>query len=485
MEIENKKKSRLSEMDLTSGNLFLKIPLFALPMALTTILQLLYSTVDLYTVANFGGGANSMSAVGSNSALINLITVFFISFSMGANVLMANAKGANDKDRANKVLHTSMILALITGILIGLVGYFLSPVLLKAMSTPELILPKAIQYMQIYFMGLPFLMIYNYGSQILRALGDSKRPFYILVISGLLNVIFDLILVICFNLDVIGVAVATIFSEFVSAVLVVLWLIVYKKGYVSLHFKDLKIDKQALLGIVKIGFPSGVQGLGYYIPGVLIQASLYDLTNCYINNVFVNVNEIVAGSAASSTIESYVYAFVEAFATAATSFVSQNYGAYKKENIKKIFWYSLLWSEIFCLLCALICYLLDDQLLSVFITESEGVNISNAILAGKVRMYIMIFTYGLDAIMDVVSFYLRGLNHSTSPSVITITSCIGIRLFFIYVLFKLEYFHNLTWLLIVYPISWTVASLILIPLALYVMNKEYKRMSNGESLHTV
>lgn len=475
--IKNKK-----EMDLTSGNLFLKMPLFALPMAFTTILQLLYSTVDLFTVSNFGGGSNSMSAVGSNSALINLIIVFFVSFSMGSNVLMANAKGADDKERANRILHSSLILAFLTGVLVGVIGYFISPFLLKMMNTPDSIITNATTYLKIYFIGLPFLMIYNYGSQILRALGDSKRPFYILVISGLINVIFDLIFVICFKLDVAGVAYATIFSEFVSALLIVLWLIFYKKGYVYLKFRDLKLDKQSLIGIVKIGFPSGIQGLGYYIPGVLIQSSLYALTSAVVFNTQVSVEEIVAGNAACSTVESYVYAFVEAFATASTSFVSQNYGANKKENIKKILWYSLFWSEVFCVICALLCFLLSDPILKIFITDGEGINTSNALLVGKERMYLLVFTYGIDAIMDVSSFYLRGLNHSTSPSVVTICTCIGIRLFFIYVLFPIETYHTLMWLLIIYPISWAIASLILLPMCIIIQNKEVNRMSKLEEI---
>jgi putative MATE family efflux protein len=473
-------KHPFGEMDLTSGNLFWKLPLFALPMAITTILQLLYSTVDLYTVAQFGGGANSMSAVGSNTALINLVIVFFVSFSMGANVVMANAKGANDKLRASKCLHTSMVLSLITGVFIGIIGYFVSPTLLKWMGTPVDILEKATLYLQVYFFGLPFLMIYNYGSQILRALGDSKTPLYILIITGIANVGFDLLFVIVLKGDVLGVAWATVLSEAVSAFLVVLWLFLNKKGYVSLHLRDMKMDSVSLKSIIRIGLPSGIQGLGFYIPGVLIQSSLYSLTSEVINNVSISVNEVVAGNAASSTIEGYVYAFVEAFATAATSFASQNYGANKKENIKKIFWYSLIWAQIACFVCSIIVFFASDPLLKVFITESEGVSTSNAILAGRLRLYIIVFTYFLDAIMDVSSFYLRGLGHSTSPSVVTIACCVGIRILFIYALFPLPIFHNLLWLLLVYPISWLVASAILIPMVIFIANKEIRLMKLKE-----
>lgn len=477
MSLEKQKKA---EMDLTSGNLFVKVLIFALPMAFTTILQLLYTTVDLYTVANFGEGANSMSAVGSNTALINLIITFFVSFSMGANVVMGNAKGANDKDRASKVLHTSMILALVTGIIVGAFGYFMTPLFLSWMSTPSDIIVKAEQYLKIYFLGLPFLMIYNYGSQILRALGDSKRPLYFLIISGLINVVFDLLFVIVFHLDVKGVAYATVLSEVVSAILVVVWLFVYKKGYVSLHIKELRIDKVSLISMVRIGFPSGLQGLGFCVPNVLIQASLYSINNLVIDSVSININEVVAGSSASSTVENYVYAFIEAFATACISFVSQNYGAKNKANIKKVLFYSIIWAEIFCLACSLICILLSDYILKVFITESEGVSVTNAIEAGRQRMILMVCTYGIDAIMDITSYYLRGMKHSTSPSIVTISCCVGLRCFFLYVLFPMEFFHTIIWLYMVYPITWTIASLILIPMTIKITNSEFKNMDDSK-----
>ncbi|HBE99073.1 MAG TPA: MATE family efflux transporter, partial [Firmicutes bacterium] len=208
--MENTKRNHFQEMDLTTGNLFWKIPLFSLPMALTTILQLLYTTVDLYTVSNFGGGSNSMSAVGSNSALINLLVSFFVSIAVGANVALGNAKGANHKDVAEKVLHTSLVFSLLVGLVVAIGGYFLAPYLLELMGTPEEIFAKSVEYLEIYFIGAPFLLVYNFGSQCLRALGDSRRPLYILIISGIINIAFDLIFVIFFDMDVSGVAWATV-----------------------------------------------------------------------------------------------------------------------------------------------------------------------------------------------------------------------------------------------------------------------------------
>ena len=462
-----------SEMDLTEGNLFWKIPLFALPMAFTTILQLLYTTVDLYTVSNFGGGSNSMSAVGSNTPLINLIVTFFVSFSLGSNVVMGNAKGAKDHSRAEKILHTSMVLGLLSGIFVGLIGYFISPYMLVWMNTPEGILKASTDYLQIYFLGLPFLMIYNYGSQVLRALGDSKRPLYILIISGLINVACDFLFVIVFKLDVIGVAWATVLSEVISALLILLWLFLYKKSFVHLEWKKMKIDKNALCEILKIGIPSGLQGLGFCIPNVMIQSSLYTITDYSIQGCKINIYEIVAGSSASSTIENYVFAFIDAFASAVTAFVGQNYGACKKKNIHKIFAYAIFWTFVTWGICSLVCCIFPDQVLSVFITEGEDISHTNALLAGKERMIMMVLTYSIDGLMDLSSAYLRGMKH---PSINTISCCVGLRIFFLLVLFPLPYFHTIFWLYFVYPLSWILSVLIFIPMILIIEKKAFREM---------
>lgn len=481
------KLKKHSEMDLTSGNLFLKIPLFALPMAFSTILQLLYSTVDLFTVSHYGGGNLSMSAVGSNSPLINLIVTLFVSLAIGCNVAIGNAKGANDQERAQRILSTSMILSVIVGIFVGILGFFLSPYLLDLMNTPDNILPLASTYLKIYFAGLPFLMIYNFGSQILRALGDSRRPFYFLAVSGLINVAFDLLFVIVCDMDVVGVALATIISEAISAILVVLWLSINKKGYVRLDFKHLTFDRVSLSQILKIGIPAGLQGLGFCIPNVLIQSSLYTIHNYTINGIAISENEILSGSSASSQIESYVYAFIEAFGLACVSFVGQNYGAGKKENIKKIYWYTMAWMSIACFVCAMIVLIIPNQILSVFISETnseDSVTIirENALAAGKERMYMMVFTYVLDGFMDISSQYLRGMRRSTAPAIITLVGCTGSRIVFILTLFTyVSYFHTIFWLYFCYPLSWILVDLIYIPVTLKIQKKAFKEIDDNNA----
>lgn len=471
---ENEKKNKrnaLREMDLTTGNLFWKIPLFALPMAVTTILQLLYTTVDLWTVSHYGGGSNSMSAVGSNSALINLIITVFVGMSLGANVTIANAKGANDPERASRSLHTSMILAVVSGVFVGVIGFFLAPYLLELMDTPEHIISLASQYLKIYFVGLPFLMVYNYASQILRALGDSRRPLFILIISGAVNILFDPFFVIVFHLDVAGVAWATVISEAVSAILGVWVLARNKNGFIRFSFKKLKVDRQALKEIIQIGLPAGIQGLAFNIPNVLIQANLYTITQ-----EGVSIDDIVAGAAAAAQIEGYIYALVEAFDAACVSMTGQNYGAGKKENLRKGFWYSLIWEAISCGLSAIIILLWSDPLIKVFLGNDETTNVANAVAAGRERIYIVGLTYFLDGVMAVCAGYLRGMKHSTTPAVVTLIGCTGSRILFLYTLFRLPYFHTITWLYAAFPISWILVDLAYIPITIIIEKKAFARI---------
>ncbi len=465
-----------TELDLTKGNLFTKFFIFVMPLMLTTILQLLYTTVDLWTVSNYGGGSLSMTAIGSNSALINLIITVLVSLSTGSSVCISVAKGSNNHERANKILHTSILIAIIGGVFIGLFGFFMAPVFLGLMDTPTSIITKAIDYLKIYFLGVPFLMIYNYGSQMLRSLGDSKRPLFILIISGIINVIFDLIFVISFKMDVKGVAYATVLSEIVSAILILAWFYINKNGFVKLNFKELKISKRELIDILKIGVPAGIQGLAFSIPNVIIQSSLYTIHDYTINGIPIAEEEIISGAAASQQIESYIFAMLDAFAVGLVSFVGQNYGANNKLNIKKCYWFSFIWMMIFWVISTIICAIFPHQLLSIFIKESEGVVLENALEAGKERLYIMAFTYFIDGLMDINSNYLRGMKVSTPPAIITMIGCSGTRILFLLTLFKVPYFHTIFWLYAVFPISWILVNIVYLPVILHYEKKIFKTL---------
>ena len=451
--------NKRTELDLTNGNLFLKMIYFAFPLMMTSVFQLLYTTIDLWTVSKYGGGSLSMSAIGSNSALINLVLTVLISVATGSNVCISIAKGEGNKEKAERILHTSFHIALYGGIAFGIIGFLVCPSLLRLMGTPESIMDKATTYLRIYFIGTPLLMIYNFGSQMLRALGDSKRPLYILIISGIVNVLFDLLFVIVFKMDVAGVAIATVISEFISASLVILFFTFGKGPFVNFSIKKLKIYKKELIEILKIGIPSGLQGLAFTIPNVMIQSSLYTIDSYYINEVLISQNDVVSGASAAATIEGYIFFMLDAFAVSLVSFTGQNYGAKNKTNIRKCYWYSVIWMMIFWTISLFGSVIFPEVFLKIFIKESDGVNVEAAILAGKERLLIMGLTYSLDGLMDINSCYLRGLKRSTPPAVITIIGVTGIRILFLSTLFHLEFFHTIFFLYAAFPISWILVNL--------------------------
>ncbi len=449
-----------TEMNLTNGNLFKKVIKFAFPLMMTNIFQLLYTTVDLWTVSEFGGGSLSMSAIGSNSALINLIVTVLASLAVGSNVCISIAKGKGDKEKADKILHTSFFVAIVGGGFVGIVGFFLAPQLLKLMGTPESIISRATTYLKIYFIGTPLMMIYNFGAQMLRALGDSKRPLHILTISGIINVLFDLLFVIVFKMDVSGVALATIISQGISAFLVITWFIINKKSFVNFSFSKFKIYKDELLEILKIGIPSGLQGLAFSIPNVMIQSSLYTINDYYINRVLITQNDMISGASAAAQIEGYIFFMVDAFAVSLVSFAGQNFGARNRINIRKSYWFSIIWMMVFYGISLFGSIVFPSFFLKIFIKESEEINLEAAILAGKERLLIMGSTYFIDGLMDINGSYLRGLKRSTPPAIVTIIGCTGLRILFLSTLFQVEYFHNIFWLYAVMPMSWILVNIV-------------------------
>ncbi len=474
---ETKKKS-FAERDLTSGKLFWKIPVFAIPMACSTVLQLLFSTVDLFTVANYGGGSNSRSAIGSNTALINLVVTLFVSMALGSNVAIGNERGAGNKERAAKVMGNSYFLAICAGIIVAIFGYFRTPVLLGWRNTPKDILANSITYLHIYFLGRPFLIIYDFGAQLRMGLGDSKRPLLILGASGIINVIADFLFVIYGHRDVAGVAYATVISEACSALFVTLFLVFNHKGFVRLNLHEIIPQKDVLLEILKIGIPSGLQGLGFGIPNVLIQSSLYSIHGLTLAGQLISDDEIVAGSAAANTIENYVFAITDSCAAACISFVGQNFGAKKKENVKKVFWYSQIWMAIFTSVAVAIARGFSEPLLKIFLTKTqdgEVVNQQHAILAGQERMKIVITREVLNGIRDVDSNYLRGRKHSLAPALIILFGATGSRILFLYTIFPIETFHTRIWLYATFPISWVLIDLIYIPIILYLQKKSFAK----------
>ena len=457
------KKSR----DMTNGNLFTKIILFSIPAMLTTMMQLLYVTIDLTTV-HYGDSAESMGAIASNNALINLIIVVFTGTALGANVILSEAKGANDVEKASKVLHTSLIFAVLSGFFVGILGFFISDDLLRLMGTEAHYFSKAALYLKIYFCGLPFLMVYNYAAQLLRAQGDSHSPFIALLIAGLINVGFDCLFVFPMHMGVAGVALATIIAEAISSIICVIVLIKGKHNYVSFHLKKLRIDGQVLLEVLRVGLPAGLQGFFFSLPNVFIQSSLYKIDPGNIN--------LENGATASGNLESYFFAVCDAIAVSTMTFIAANVGAKKKDNIKKCILYGLIWGAIFCALVALLIFLFHRPLLSLFVDNEESIN------AGYTRLSLMAYLYFFDFTMLFGASILRGVKRSTYPMITTLLCCTVLRIVLILTLFPLEMFHTVFWLYALFPITWVIATICNLIAIIIVLPKDLKRLDYQEEV---
>ncbi len=454
---------KTKEIDFTSGNLFKKMVVYTVPLILSTLLQLFFSSADLFTVANFGGGDSSMNAVGANGSLINLIVALFTGLSVGANVYIANAKGRGDKEAAEKGIGTSILLSAVVGIIVLLFGSIFAKELLILMETPEEVLYKATQYLTIYFYGVPFLMIYNYGSACLRALGDSNKPFIVLLCAGAFNIACNLLLVIVFKMDVVGVAISTCVAEFVSAVAVLMFLYFNKKGYAKLSFHNLRFYKLELISILKIGIFSGLESFIFSFANVFIQREA---------NTFGPI--AMAGNTASNNIEGYIYNILNSFSVAVVAMVAQNYGAKKKENIKKILLYSTLTVTVLGLTIGGLFDILAEPLLSIFVSDPQSIQ------EGKGRLLVICSTYFLCGVMDVLSAYLRGLEHPICPTIITLFGACALRLLFIFTIFhSVEAIHTLPWLYATFPISWAFVILLYIPFIFKITKKEFKNIDDS------
>lgn len=452
-----------NQRDMTGGNLFGKLILLAIPAMLATMMQLLYVTIDLTTV-HYGDSAESMGAIASNGALINLIVVVFTGMSLGANVILSEAKGADDKDKAERISSTSYMFAVFSGVFVGVLGFFISDNLLELMGTEAHYFEKAALYLKIYFCGLPFLMVYNYAAQLLRAQGDSTSPFLALTIAGAINVAFDCLFVFAFKMGVAGVALATIIAEAISSIICSYVLFHSNKLYVNLSFKKhhFRMDPKCLGELIKIGLPAGLQGFFFSLPNVFIQSSLYKIDP---GNV-----DLENGATASGNIEGYFYACCDAIAVSTMTFIAANVGANKKENIKKCMLYGLIWTAIFCALIALATLLLHRPLLKLFVTSEESIK------AGYTRLAIMGYFYFFNCTMALTAAILRGIKKSTYPMITTLVCCTVLRIVLILTVFPIEMFHTVFWLYFLFPLTWVIATACNIVGILICMPRQFKKM---------
>lgn len=425
------------EIDMCNGPLLGKILLFSLPLMLSSILQLLFNAADMIVVGRYAG-SESLAAVGATGALINLLINVFIGLSVGANVMVARNYGAKKERAVSETVHTSIATSLFSGVFLAVIGIFLSRPLLGLMGTPADVIDQATIYMQIYFAGMPAIMLYNFGSSILRAIGDTKRPLYYLTLAGIVNVILNLFFVIVLKMAVAGVALATVISQCISAALIMRCLM-KSEGCFHLSLRNLKIHWKRLSPIMQIGLPAGIQGAIFSLSNVLIQSSV---------NSFGSV--AMAGNTAASNIEGFIYVAMNAFHQTALSFTSQNFGAGKYDRIKKISVLCIASVTITGVVLGFGAWMLGTPLLGIYTSDPAVIEF------GMKRLTIIATTYFLCGIMDVLVGLLRGLGASVMPMIVSLAGACGLRIIWIFTLFQWN--RTLTTLYISYPVSWFVTA---------------------------
>ena len=421
------------EIDMCNGTIMDKLISFSLPLMLSGILQLLFNAVDIVVVGRFTG-SQALAAVGSTTALINLFINLFIGVSLGANVLAARYYAAGKQKEMSETVHTAMLFALISGCVMVLAGLFFSRGALELMDTPDDVISQAALYMKIYFMGMPFFMLYNYGAAILRAVGDTKRPLLFLVISGAANAALNLLLVIVFSMGVAGVAVATVISQCISCVMVLSCLIQTESSY-QLSLKKLRIRPAYLLQIFQVGIPAGIQSTVITFSNVLLQSSV---------NSFGST--AMAGYTAANNIFGFLYTSINSVSQACMSFTSQNYGAGKKKRMDLVLRDCLILTVVIGLLMGGGAYLFGPELLHIY-TSDEAV-----IACGMEILLYTTVTYFLCGIMDLIPGALRGMGRSAVPMLLSVIGTVGTRIIWIYLIFPAH--RSLAVLFISYPVSW-------------------------------
>ena len=456
--MNTQQKKNKYEIDMCNGSILDKLVSFSIPLMLSGILQLLFNAVDIIVVGRFTG-SEALAAVGSTTALINVFVNFFIGISLGANVLAARYYASGKDQEMSETVHTAITLAAISGIIMGIIGIAAARGALELMGTPGNVLSLSTLYMRIYFIGMPFFMLYNYGAAVLRAVGDTKRPLFFLIVSGLTNVVLNLILVIRFQMGVAGVAIATVISQGISCVLV-LRCLYRSEGSYQLRFSRLGMRARYVKQIFQVGVPAGIQSTIINFSNVLLQSSV---------NSFGSV--AMAGYAAANNIFGFLYVSVNSITQACMSFTSQNYGVRKYKRMDKILLDCLGLTVVVSLLLGGGSYLFGSQLLHVY-TKSADV-----VACGVEIMLYTTVTYFLCGIMDLFPGALRGMGHSTVPMILSVIGTVGTRIVWIYGIFP--YHRALDFLFISYPVSWMLTIVMQMICFYFVRKREYASMKTG------
>ena len=449
------------EIDMCNGTIMDKLVSFAIPLMVSGILQLMFNAVDIIVVGRFSG-SQALAAVGSTTALINVFTNLFIGVSLGANVLAARFYAAGKAKEMSETVHTSIMLALISGVVMAFVGVFFAKGALELMDTPADVIDQSALYMRIYFMGMPFFMLYNYGAAILRAVGDTKRPLYFLIVSGVINAGLNMFLVIVFSLDVAGVAIATVVSQAISCVLVLRCL--YKsEGSYQLRFSKLCLKKDYIIPIFQVGIPAGIQSTVINFSNVLLQSSV---------NSFGSI--AMAGYTAANNVLGFLYTSVNSVTQACMSFTSQNYGVGKYKRMDKVLIDCLILSSGMALVMGGGAYLFGTEILQIYTGDPEVIRCGMEILS------ITTVPYFLCGIMDVMTGVLRGVGYSLLPMIVSLMGACVFRIFWVMTIFAAN--RTMDCLMISYPVSWALTFLVLVVIFAVLWKKKIRPRYTPEEL---
>ena len=447
--IETKSK----QMDMLHGPILKKILLFSLPLALGGILQQLFNSADVAVIGWFED-SNAQAAVNSNGSLINLLINLFTGLSVGVTVVISEHIGRNEKEDIHSMVLTSAVIALASGVLLLVVGIAIAPAVLKAMDVPTQVLPLAVKYLQVYFIGMPFLMIYNFGSAILRSVGDTRRPLYSLIVAGIINIGLNLLFVAVFKLSVVGVAIATVVADAVSAACVIVFIM--KNETLRIRFKKSRIKAKYLKRIFAIGLPAGLQGIVFSLSNVCIQTAI---------NGFGD--KAMAGSGDALYFEYYVYYFVSAFAQAAVTFVSQNFAAGNYARCRKIFRVNMLAALVITTVLSLTFSLGGKLFIRIYTSDEEAIKFA------LIRMTCVLSGEMLPCTYEIAGGSLRGIGHSLLPALITVVGSCVLRIVWVYTIFKM-YSQNFYVLMIIYPITWVATGAAMLISYYVISRKEFK-----------
>lgn len=450
------KELKKQKLDMLNGSIWNKLPVFALPIAATGILEQLFNASDIAIVGNFAqtDKTAAVAAVGANSPIIGLILNLFIGIALGANVVIANAIGRDDRQTVQKAVHTSMVVSVIGGVLVAIIGELIAEPLLTALNVPNDVLELALLYLRIYFLGMPVILLYNFEAAIFRSIGETKMPLIALTLSGILNVLLNLFFVIVLKMSVNGVATATVLANVVSAGILYIKLVKSDK-YIKVEFKKLRIDGKVFAKIMQIGLPAGIQSAVFAVANIVIQGAINSLGTV-----------VIAASSAAFNIEIIAYNVMNSFSQACTTFVGQNFGANKIDRCKKTLFLCLIEDAIASGTAILIVLITGKFLLSIFNNDPEVIEI------GYTRLVIIFIAYIFSMLYEVMSGYLRGFGFSLVPAILTTVGVCVLRIIWINTVFPAN--RTFVTIMTAYPVSLaTTAVLIFIALIIYRPSKRF------------